>query len=61
MSAAEKLKYLGIDEVTEVAACSKRHVMEEIRRKNLRAFKPGKELRFDPADVEKWITKKVVK
>lgn len=59
--AAEKLKFLNVDEVVEIAGCSKRHVMEEIRRKNLRAFKPGKELRFAPDDVEKWITKKVVR
>lgn len=58
--AAEKLKYLKIDEVVGISSCSKRHVMEEIKRKKLKAFKPGKELLFDPHDVEVWIKRKVV-
>lgn len=53
------LSYLKINDVIEISSCSKRHIMEEIRRKNLRAFKPGKELLFKLEDVEKWINKKV--
>jgi excisionase family DNA binding protein len=55
-----RVKYIKISEVVEISSCSKRHVMEEIKRKNLRAYKPGKELIFDPADVEKWIKRKAV-
>ncbi|MBA3755920.1 MAG: helix-turn-helix domain-containing protein [Nitrosomonas sp.] len=56
----EDLKYMTIKEVALTAQTSVRHVAEEIKRKNLRAFKPGKRLLFDPEDVQKWIKKKAV-
>jgi len=52
-------KFIKIEGVIEMSGCSKRHIMEEIKRKTLRAYKPGKALLFDPAEVEKWIKRKV--
>nr|BFD63141.1 hypothetical protein BdHM001_18220 [Bdellovibrio sp. HM001] len=54
-----KLSYIKLTEVIEITGCSERHIREEIKRGNLRAYKPGKELLFKREDVEKWITKKV--
>ena len=57
--ATTKINYINLQEVVKITGCSERHVREEIKRGNLRAYKPGKELLFKPEDVEKWITKKV--
>ena len=53
-------KYLLIAEVAEQTHCSVRHIHDEVKKKKLRAFKPGKCLLFDPEDVDKWIKKKAV-
>lgn len=61
--AAEKktsLNYIKLTDVIEATGCSDRHIREEIKRGNLRAFKPGKEILFSPDDVEKWIKRKAV-
>ena len=54
------MKYVNIEEVIKISGASQRYVMEEIKRGNLRAFKVGRRLRFDPEDIEKWIRKKAV-
>lgn len=46
--------------VVELLHVSARHVKEEIKRGNLRAFKPGKELIFFQEDIEKWVKRKAV-
>lgn len=51
--------YFKLPQVIEYSGCSERHIKEEIKRGNLRAYKPGKELLFKPDEVDKWITKKV--
>lgn len=53
-------EYLTIEQVAEKIGCSVRYLHEEIKKKNLRAYKPGKRLVFDPEDVQKWIKKKAV-
>lgn len=58
---ASKLKaYLKLEEVVEIAGCSPRHIHEEIKRGNLKAYKPGKCLVFKEDDVESWIKRKAV-
>lgn len=52
-------KYMTLEDVCIYAGCSKRHVHEEIKRKNLKVHKPVRELMFDPADVTAWIKRKV--
>lgn len=54
----EELKYMTLKEVSEATKTSIRYVQEEIKRKNLRAFKLGKRLLFSPEEVLKWIKKK---
>lgn len=54
-------EFIMIEAVMEFASVSKRFVMEEIKLKKLRAYKPGKRLLFKPADVREWISRKVVK
>lgn len=51
--------YYTLYHFTKDATFSERHIKEEIKRGNLRAYKPGKLLLFIPQEVEKWITKKV--
>ncbi len=61
MSAAEKkLNYMTLKEAAEYAHVSIRHLQEEISRKNLRAYKPGKLVLFDIEDLNKWIKKKAL-
>lgn len=55
-----KSDFIKIADVESISSCSKRHIMEEIKRGNLKAFKPGKELLFRKEDIEKWILKKAV-
>ena len=52
-------KLMTLDELCKYAGCSKRHVQEEIKRKNLKAYKPVRELFFSPTDVEIWLRRKV--
>lgn len=52
--------FLFLEGVAELAHCSTRYVKEEVKRGELRAYKPGKRLLFDPDDVQKWIKKKAV-
>lgn len=54
------LGYLGVKEVAAIADCSVRHIMDEIKKKKLRAFKPGRSLRFRENDVQDWISRKAV-
>lgn len=58
----EKLKeqFLIIEDVAKIANVSLRHIKDEIKRGNLRAYKPGKRLIFDPIEVTKWIRKTAV-
>jgi excisionase family DNA binding protein len=51
-------KYLTLEDVKDYAQCSQRYIYYEIERKNLRAYKLGRMLRFDPVDVEMWIKRK---
>lgn len=62
MTAPKKFapNYLKLADVAEATGCSIRHIQEEIKRGNIRAYKPGKCLLFDPVDVEKWIKRKAV-
>lgn len=50
--------FMKMEELTAFAECSERHIMEEIKRKNLRAYKPVRELLFDPKDVQTWLRRK---
>lgn len=52
--------FLLISDLTRIAFCSRRYILEEIKRKNLRAYKMGRYLQFDPIDVEKWMKKRAV-
>lgn len=54
-------EHMTIEEVMVYARCSKRHIEDEIKRGNLRAYKPVKHLEFDPTDVAAWFKKKVKK
>jgi excisionase family DNA binding protein len=56
----EETIFLTIEEVAKKATVSTRHVANEIKRGNLKAFKPGKRLLFNSEDVEKWIKRKAV-
>lgn len=60
MSAEKKLNYLTIKEVAESFHVSVRHLHDEIKRGNLKAYKPGKSLLFNLEDVEKWLKRKAV-
>jgi len=60
MSAEKKIAYMNLKEASEYCHVSERHMKEEISRKNLRAYKPGKLLLFDIEDLNKWIKKKAV-
>lgn len=51
-------RYMTIEEVCAYARCSERHLHQEIKRKNLKAHKPVREILFDPRDVEAWIKRK---
>lgn len=56
----EQTVYLTIKEVAEKYRVSVRHLQDEKKRGNLKAFKPGKVLLFNQEDVEKWIKRKAV-
>lgn len=56
----EQTVYLTIKEVAEKYKVSVRHLHDEKKRGNLKAFKPGKVLLFNQEDVEKWIKRKAV-
>lgn len=56
----KKIQYLTLKEAADYAHVSPRHIQEEVTRKNLRAYKPGKLLLFDIEDLNKWIKKKVL-
>ena len=61
MSAAEKrIQYLTLKEAAEYCHVSTRHLQEEITRKNLRAYKPGKYVLFEIDELNKWIKKKAI-
>ena len=60
MQKEELPKLMTVDEVLAYAGCSLRHLDDEIKRGNLRAYKPGKERKFFPDEVIKWIKKKAV-
>lgn len=47
-----------IEDVMKYAACSERHVREELKKKKLIGHKPGKRWIFYIEDVEKWIKRK---
>lgn len=47
-------------EAVDYANCSLRHLQEEIKKKNLRAYKPGKEVMIPKEELDKWIKKKAV-
>lgn len=53
------IDYMKLSEVMAYASCSERFIMDEIKRKNLRAYKPVRELLFDPKDVHAWFRKKI--
>lgn len=62
MSAAEKkINYMTLKEAAEYCHVSIRHLQEEVTRKNLRAYKPGKFVLFEVEELNKWIKKKVLK
>lgn len=58
--AQERMDYIGVEEVAAIAGCSVRHIMDEVKKKKLRAFKPGRALRFRADDVQDWISRKAV-
>lgn len=53
------ISYMTIEDVCSYAKCSERHIHQEIKRKNLKAHKPVREILFDPVDVATWVKKKV--
>lgn len=48
------MKRLTVPEVAEQLRCSERFVLDEIRRKNLRASKIGGAWKLTPEDVERY-------
>ena len=56
----KKNEYVTIEEACEYTQVSLRHLKEEIKRKNLRCYKPGKRLLFSIDDLNKWIKQKAV-
>lgn len=54
------LPHFKLPAIVELLKVSPRHIKEEIKRGNLRAFKPGKELIFFQEDIEKWVKRKAV-
>jgi len=62
MAAAKKIQEipLGIEDAMAQGNCSERHVREEIKRKNLRASKPGKRIVLNQEDIDKWIKRKTI-
>jgi excisionase family DNA binding protein len=53
------IEFMSIKELCEYAGCSERYIYEEIKRKTLRAYKPVREIMFDPKDVQAWMKRKV--
>lgn len=58
--AAKKNQYVTLKEAAEYCHVSIRHLQEEISRKNLRAYKPGKFVLFELEELNKWIKKKAI-
>lgn len=55
------MSYMTLEEVMAYAKCGRRHVEEEVKKGNLRAYKPVRGLEFDPEEVKAWYKRKVVK
>ena len=53
------IKFMSLQEICAYASASERYIKLEIKRKNLKAYKPVRELKFDPKDVEAWIKRKL--
>lgn len=62
MSAAtqKRTDFLTLLEAAAYCHCSIRHLQEEVKRENLRMYKPGKMVLFDIEDLNKWIKRKSV-
>lgn len=50
---------MTLAELMVYARCKERHIFDEIKRQNLKAYKIVRGLEFDPKDVEAWIKRKV--
>lgn len=57
---SKKLEFITIEQAVEYCQVSRRHIETEIKRKNLRCYKPGKRLLFSIEDLNKWIKQKAV-
>ena len=53
-------RYMTLDELCIYANCSERHIHDEIKKRNLKSYKPVRCLEFDPGDVQVWIKRRVV-
>lgn len=54
------IERLSLEEAASYCHCSIRHLQEEVNRKNLRAYKPGKFVLFEIDELNKWIKKKAL-
>jgi excisionase family DNA binding protein len=52
-------KLLTIEQVAKLTNVSIRYIHNEKKRGNLKCYKIGNRLKFDPVEVEKWIKRKV--
>lgn len=52
------IDYMTLEDVCAYADCSPRYVTEEIARRNLKAYKPVRDLMFDPKEVAAWFKRK---
>lgn len=63
MSAARKFERFGLTyiEASEYTGASVRKLAEEVKLGNLRAYKPGREVQIEKAELDRWIKKQAVK